>query len=623
MHRSNPKPVADLAYCSACRFATDTGFCNSYFSIDQLNGTIRTVVDIDREEVERQSDSDVMNCPIVYTEQLSTQTDTVIITILDENDNVPRFFELSQPEVQDIESFSGPLEVLRLEPVDNDKGENGTTSFNITRGNELGYFRIKPPEGGDPNKRVLFLEEQFSNPITQFNLTITIRDNAENPNIFEQVIILRVANINIEPPTFAVTSFTYNLRENHPVGPDHPFANITVSNAQQVQGNVVYTLIPEGGHKSIISVNSSNGQLYLTEQVDYEGNSQDIVFHIRANNPSINLDDEVYVTVMKVDVNDNPPHFLLCSSCTTHTTHTSVIENANLSSWTLFIQDRDSTLVNKRISQVDITRSDPRIGEINVVVKTENFVKLVLSLNSSLDREITPNFTLNVTFYNEAEPHLSGSVTLTVTVLDTNDNTPTFPQDVYNVRVAEGSPIGKEVVHLEAYDEDEGENGTITYSIVSVDDPIAQNWFHISPTNGIISIASLDIDYISVSGRVTLTVSAADNANDSLSSTVEVVIDISPTLTFSPSSYAEFEQFNLVDSEHYSVYLELRTKRTEGVLLFQQRPSGSVVLLELRGGFLYFQHNSNSSVNSLVMVSDDRWYSVRVQRHSEVSHNSV
>ena len=52
-----------------------------------------------------------------------------------------------------------------------------------------------------------------------------------------------------------------------------------------------------------------------------------------------------------------------------------------------------------------------------------------------------------------------------IRVLDFNDNSPKFYQDLHRVRVAEDLPVHTVVFWLQAYDLDEGRNGRVRYSL--------------------------------------------------------------------------------------------------------------------------------------------------------------
>ena len=62
---------------------------------------------------------------------------------------------------------------------------------------------------------------------------------------------------------------------------------------------------------------------------------------------------------------------------------------------------------------------------------------------------------------------LSSFVTVLVTVLDANDNPPTFSQASYSTSILDNVPVGSSVLAVVATDMDTGTNAQIGYSILS------------------------------------------------------------------------------------------------------------------------------------------------------------
>ncbi|KAK6013383.1 hypothetical protein OSTOST_21304, partial [Ostertagia ostertagi] len=58
----------------------------------------------------------------------------------------------------------------------------------------------------------------------------------------------------------------------------------------------------------------------------------------------------------------------------------------------------------------------------------------------SLDREILDKHVLKVTAYERLDPTVSSSVTVTVDVLDVQDNSPIFERDSYFADIREDAP---------------------------------------------------------------------------------------------------------------------------------------------------------------------------------------
>lgn len=79
-----------------------------------------------------------------------------------------------------------------------------------------------------------------------------------------------------------------------------------------------------------------------------------------------------------------------------------------------------------------------------------------LYLNSSLDYESQHAFELTVQVSDDGTPSLSSTQTLTVLLMDVNDETPLFEQNLYKASVMENSEPGEAVITVRALDLDSG-----------------------------------------------------------------------------------------------------------------------------------------------------------------------
>lgn len=78
---------------------------------------------------------------------------------------------------------------------------------------------------------------------------------------------------------------------------------------------------------------------------------------------------------------------------------------------------------------------------------------------------------------------MTGYCSVTVNVIDVNDNSPVFLPDEYFPTVLENAPSGTTVIHLNATDADSGTNAVIAYTIQSSDSDL----FVIDPNTGVVT----------------------------------------------------------------------------------------------------------------------------------------
>uniref|UniRef100_A0AAY5KXV4 Cadherin domain-containing protein n=1 Tax=Esox lucius TaxID=8010 RepID=A0AAY5KXV4_ESOLU len=214
--------------------------------------------------------------------------------------------------------------------------------------------------------------------------------------------------------------------------------------------------IVSGTKDALFQVNHNNGVLYVHKEIDREelcnGNSACLIsLKVVVENPL-----EIhYVGVEITDVNDHSPVFLEKEQ------HLEIAEQTMLG--TRFqiqaARDPDAGLNSVRLYKL----SQNHHFEIEIRDDEDKIPFLVLK--KALDREDKPKHRLIVTAVDGGSPQRSGTVNVTITVLDSNDNRPVCSQDTYSVRLRENATLGTLVVKVNATDLDEGSNGQLEYSL--------------------------------------------------------------------------------------------------------------------------------------------------------------
>ncbi|XP_036918514.1 protocadherin gamma-A10 isoform X17 [Sturnira hondurensis] len=162
-----------------------------------------------------------------------------------------------------------------------------------------------------------------------------------------------------------------------------------------------------------------------------------------------------------------------------------------------------------------------------------------LVLEHALDREEEAQHHLVLTASDGGDPPRSGTVLITVTVFDANDNAPVFTLPEYRVTVPENLPVGTQLLAVTATDRDEGANGEVTYSFRKLPDTQLLK-FQLNKNTGEIKISE-NLDY-EETGFYEIEIQAEDGgaylATAKVLITVEDVNDNSPEVTitslFSP-----------------------------------------------------------------------------------------
>ncbi|XP_066572374.1 protocadherin alpha-13-like [Amia ocellicauda] len=118
----------------------------------------------------------------------------------------------------------------------------------------------------------------------------------------------------------------------------------------------------------------------------------------------------------------------------------------------------------------------------------------ILILQTPLDREKVREHNLSLIAFDGGTPERSGILNITVIVLDNNDNTPAFDQEVYSVNLQENVAIGTFVIQVNATDPDEGSNGEVLYSFGRSSRSAVYDAFDLDVNTGKISVKGL-IDF--------------------------------------------------------------------------------------------------------------------------------
>ncbi|KAM5299000.1 protocadherin alpha-11 isoform 5-T5 [Ctenodactylus gundi] len=230
------------------------------------------------------------------------------------------------------------------------------------------------------------------------------------------------------------------------------------------------------GRGDLLEVNLQNGILFVNSRIDREelcGRSAECSVHLEV---IVDRPLQVFHVEVEVkDINDNPPVFpvkeqRLLISESKQPDSRFPLEGASDA------DIEENAVLTYRLSQNEYFSVEPPING-------KPTKKLSLLLKKSLDREKTPEFSLLLTAADGGKPELTGTVQLFVQVLDVNDNDPEFEQLEYKVKLMENTAKETLVIKLNATDRDEGVNGEVVYSLMSIK-PNGRHFFTLDENNG-------------------------------------------------------------------------------------------------------------------------------------------
>nr|XP_046261642.1 protocadherin gamma-C3-like [Scatophagus argus] len=238
--------------------------------------------------------------------------------------------------------------------------------------------------------------------------------------------------------------------------------------------------IVSGPNHALFQLNSNNGVLYVGKNVDREelcdGTKVCLInLKIVVESPL-----EIhYVGVEITDVNDHSPTFPESEQRLEIAEHTPPGTRFQIHA------ARDPDVGAQSVRLYKLSLND--FFDIEIRDSEEDKIPFLV-LKKSLDREQKAEHRLVLTALDGGSPSKSGSLNLTITVLDTNDNRPVFSKDIYTVSLEENSPIGTLVIQLNATDLDEGSNSEIEYTFGKTQKKKVHDTFELDSLTGEIRV---------------------------------------------------------------------------------------------------------------------------------------
>ncbi|CAM4601558.1 unnamed protein product, partial [Caretta caretta] len=272
------------------------------------------------------------------------------------------------------------------------------------------------------------------------------------------------------------------------------------------------------GRGDYFEVNFQSGVLFVKSPVDRE--------EVCCQSPLCAIDLEVivdkplrifHVEVEIQDINDNAPVFSVNEE------KLSIAESLTLPGSRFPLEGASDADFGTN-SLLTYKLSPSEYFTIKVQTNEEQSKSLILVLQQSLDREETPEHRLLFTATDRGKPELTGTVQLVITVLDVNDNAPSFHQSSYKVRLLENTADGSMVIKVNATDLDEGINKDILYTLRGVTQPNVSATFRIDSNTGEIRVnGELDFENTKLHE---VRVEATDKGNFPLSGHCSVFVEV-------------------------------------------------------------------------------------------------
>nr|XP_044987994.1 protocadherin alpha-9 isoform X2 [Jaculus jaculus] len=232
---------------------------------------------------------------------------TVLVEILDENDNSPEIIVTSLSLSVKEDAQVGTVIAL-ISVSDRDSGGNGQVTCSLT---PHVPFRLVSTF---KNYYSLVLDSALDRETTPgYEVVVTARDGGAPALWATASVSVEVADVNDNAPAFAQAEHTVFVKENNPPGAHIFTVSATDADAQE-NARVTYSLVErrvgERALSSYVSVHAQSGRVHALQPLDHE-ELELLRFQVSARDagePA--LDGQVTLQVFVLDDNDNAPALL-------------------------------------------------------------------------------------------------------------------------------------------------------------------------------------------------------------------------------------------------------------------------------------------------------------------------
>ncbi|XP_070426672.1 protocadherin gamma-A12 isoform X9 [Equus przewalskii] len=493
-----------------------------------------------------------------------TGTARIRVMVVDVNDNAPAFAQ-SEYRVSVPENVAVGTELLLVNATDPDEGANAevTYSFRYVDNKAAQIFKL------DCNLGTISTIGELNHEESGFyEMEVQAMDNAGYSA--RAKVLITVLDVNDNAPEVVVTSLSSSILENSPSGTLIALLNVNDQDSGEngqvicfIQGNLPFKLEKSyGNYYSLVTDTLLDRELVPSYNITVTATDR--------GSPPLATDTHISLTV--ADTNDNPPTF-------------------SRASYSAYIPENNP----RGASIVSVTARDPDYGEnaqvtYSLAEDTLQGAPLssYISINSdtgvlyalcSFDYEQFRDLQLQVMAHDSGDPPLSSNVSLSLFVLDQNDNVPeilypTLPTDgSTGVELAPRSAEpGYLVTKVVAVDRDSGQNAWLSYLLLKASEP---GLFTVGLHTGELRTARALLDRDAL--KQSLVVAVQDHGQPPLSATVTLTVAVANSIPDVLADLSSLESPINPDDSGLTLYLVVAVAAVSCVFL-----AFVIVLLALR-----------------------------------------
>ncbi|XP_046551576.1 cadherin-23-like [Haliotis rubra] len=461
----------------------------------------------------------------------NTAYTVVIVTVQALNEHAPVWEDALDPiQVTVQEDLQPGSSIIQLNATDADALQDGVVKFKVMEvkddsGTSLtDVFAVHPDNGlvtivKAPDR------DTATGGVAYYNVSIAAYDQGIPSKETTKNLSIEILNVNDNPPTFVNFQGQVTVAENN-ANKDDPIVNVT---GNDVDGDTL-TLSIVGGNTNYFYDNET--AIMALQKLDFESQSC-FTLIIQLSDGTFDVNKTLAITI--TDVIDEPPKLTTLSPVNVleDLPPGTVIGGVFLSYENVVTRHNITTAS----VQIYVTRFTAAYFSLHQGADAKYFnmdnTTGTLTMLSRLDVDSVPvSYLDNLTIEVQDMAGLKDVQALNLTIVDVDDNSPTFSENSYKVTVTENSTTGT-ILLLNCTDPDRGLYGQFNISIVSGD---AGNVFSVL---GLELAVSGTVDYESLQDQdykyiLTLKATAASGGANPKTAATVVIVEVLPANEFSP-----------------------------------------------------------------------------------------
>ncbi|XP_004397920.1 PREDICTED: protocadherin gamma-A5 [Odobenus rosmarus divergens] len=516
------------------------------------------------------------------------------VMVLDANDNAP-LFTRSEYRVSVPENIPVGTRLLTLTATDPDEGINGelTYSFRNEEDKISETFKLDSNLGEISTLQSLDYEE------SRFYLMEVVAQDG-GALLASAKVLITVQDVNDNAPEVILTSLASSISEDCP--PGTIIALFSVHDGDSGENGEILCSIPRNLPFKLEKSVDNYYHLLTTKGLDREEISDYniTVTVIDCGNPPLSTESHISLTV--ANINDNPPIF-------PHTSYsTYILENNPRGISILSVTAHNPDSGNNAKVTYSLAEDTLQGMPLSSYVSINSNTGILYALGS-FDYEQVKDLQLWVMASDSGDPPLRSNMSLSLFVLDQNDNAPeilypSIPTDgSTGVELAPRSAEpGYLVTKVVAVDRDSGQNAWLSYRLLKASEP---GPFAVGLHTGEVRTARALLDRDALKQSLSLVVAVQDHGQPPLSATVTLTVAVADNIPDVLADLGSLEPAADPDASGLTRYLVVAVAAVSCIFL-----AFVIVLLALRLRRWHASRLLQASGGGLVGVPASRFVGV-------------